>query len=160
MAEIISGKRVTATIGLLAGAATCVLAIPTAAWAGPPVRDGSSSYVDACGVQLRQDVVLDGEKIHVVSDTEIRITGVFKVRWTNENTEQSILVNISGPGTITTVGENVIFEPSGRSGGVALDGHLGLTDGPDGYLISLTDGSVTETKVPPHQQDLCSFVTQ
>jgi hypothetical protein len=132
----------------------------TPASAGKPIRDEFEFSVTACGTTIDVLIAVDGERIHKAGpDGSVRITGVLKVRFTNPVTKQSVLANVSGPATLTQLGDGTqVLWATGRGGGPDLAGGITLAAGP-GVLITDPDGTEHVTDYASHHWDLCPLLT-
>jgi hypothetical protein len=130
------------------------------ALADQPVRDEFATTITACGTSILEEFVLDGEQLHKAKkDGSVLGTGVLKVRFTNEATGQSVLANVSGPGTFSTLEDGtVLLVAEGRGGGPDLLGGITLAAGP-GVVAFYPDGSIAVLDYSPHHWDLCPLLT-
>ena len=103
-------------IAILLGVVLTLLLAPAAS-ADKPVREflpaGDFTLTGVCPFPVREQVVTNNEFITTFTDGRQLITGSFKVRATNLDSDESLDLNISGPGVIT---EN-------SDGSVTLDAH-------------------------------------
>jgi hypothetical protein len=97
----------------------------------------SSFTMESCGTTVAEDILANKEYAKIVTNPDGStvfhlVTGVLKVRLTNEETDRSIVVNASG------TGHDAIFYPNGD--------FLFQSSGP--AVISLTPEQVAETGMP------------
>lgn len=107
---------------LVALAATVPLLLSSTALAAPPLEpippQPPLTGLQLCGTTITIEEVVQREKVNTKTG---RVTGALKVRVTNEETGESVLVNASGPGTFAeTVDEEAgtvtfSFDFRGRS---------------------------------------------
>ena len=151
-------KSLAAILGVAAG--TVLMAAP--AYANKPVIDEpAATGVLVCG-GTAVDVVyaMDGEKGREQKDGSLRVTGVFKARFTNPLTGQSIVINGSGPGTLTVQPDGTtVLTYEGRSVGISE------TFDPGAVYWSAGPGSVNfDTgaigSMPPLIRNVCDQLTQ
>lgn len=142
--------------------------LASSAAAGKPSREflPAEDFVlpaSVCGFEVGVEVVQNKEHVTVFDDGRELITGVFKNRVTNlSNPEQSLLLNISGPGVFTPTEEGFTLEATGRWLWFFFPGELGA--GHPG-LLAVSSGLVvlegTETGLSLQQvggtwTDLCA----
>lgn len=148
-------RNVCAVLAVAAG--SVLMGAP--AYANKPVLNEASFPVEACGTSLTLTIAVDGEKTREQKDGSFRTTGVFKVRFTNELTGQSVLVNGSGPGTLVPQSDGtIVLFYEGRAVGVSetLDpGAVYWSAGPGS--VNWDTGAVGQ--VPPVFRNLCDQLT-
>jgi hypothetical protein len=157
-------RSLAALLGVAAG--TVLMAAP--AYANKPAVDPAADAVTvtACGgIELLQEVAFAGGKFHEQPDGSLRITGVFKIRYTNVATGKSIVLNGSGPATFTDVGGDwTLLSFQGRSVGVSEvvdEGAVYWSAGPGLVLYnSDPDEPVTVLQTPPVFRNVCDQLTQ
>lgn len=144
-------------------AAAAALLVPTAA-ADPPTKEPLGSP-DATGrfcpdFDVRLHVTDDKEVIHTFSSGVGLITGVFKVEVTNLTTNETIALNISGPGKFAADGSSLTGYGNWLLFGAA--GDLGPDTGPSMTLVSgqLTiefgPTGIAGIEMHGHIEDLCA----
>jgi hypothetical protein len=144
--------------GVVALAAAALLA-PDAA-ADPPTKeplpdtDVTGQFCKAFEVEI--STTDNKEVIHVFSSGVGLITGVFKVELTNVATQETLALNISGPGkfsadgsTLNTYGTWLLFGEAGQLPGpdpgmLLVSGHSTLQLGATGITSISTRGTVTD----------------
>ena len=148
---------------LLALASALLLAQP--AIAAKPVREDVpfEPFVlsaDVCGFEVLHEAVVNKTKQLTFSDGRQQTSGVLKLRLTNLETGESIVVNASGPGRFITQGDVLtvhargpwtIFLFPGEPGGPGLFYYKGNTT----YTLDLVTGAITSITSTATPRDLC-----
>lgn len=156
-----SGALVIATVAVsaLALAAVAAASPGNGAVRVPLGNEPSDLGPEYCGFPIHVGIVSDNEYIihdtfHTDGTEILRITGKLIQSFTNENTGKSVVVNVSGPGTITLPPDGSFiedahgngafpFDPSdqasiGEPGLVFYSGHMVITYPPTGPAQSFT----------------------
>ncbi len=149
--------------------ASVVLLSAGPASAGPPTREPlptpNDFTISDCGFDILSHVLVNNEVQTTFFDKDgnvVRqlVTGTLKARLTNVATDESIDLNISGPGTYT-------FPPDGSVDLVGTGGWLnGFTNRPGEVLFSKgrfeatfpPDGSFLLTDPAPIEIDMCDVL--
>ncbi|HEY3018282.1 MAG TPA: hypothetical protein VGJ23_05575 [Gaiellaceae bacterium] len=157
-------------IAALIGVLSAVLLVPTALadqpvrTPAPPPAGTSFTLSGVCAFDVQVTFLVNKEYTLTRSDGAQIITGRLVVEFTNLSTDQSVVLNISGPvftsvgsSTLILAGSSVIFYfpgdlGSGTPGALLLThGPVIGTFGPTGALVSLAQTSASAT-------DLCEVL--
>lgn len=170
-------RLILLSTALLAGGALASPALAAPPERIPPMPEPFE--VQACDTTLLFEEVVQKERVHVKEGKLDRVTGSLKIRITNLENGESLLVNASGPGTFQEIenedgtltikiafkGRNLIFPEVPED--LAFFQAAGLPDvfitsGPLNGTITLSpDGEVEELTLdtPRRVQDVCQILT-
>lgn len=169
-------RLILLSTALLAGGAFASPALAAPPERIPPMPEPFE--VEACDTTLFFEEVMQKQRVHVKEGKLDRVTGALKVRVTNLENGESILVNASGPGTFEEI-ENedgsltVVIRGKGRSlifpetpedlkffGAAALP-DVFITSGPLNATLTLTENGLQNVTfdVPRRVQDVCEILT-
>jgi hypothetical protein len=157
---------------LLVGVALVSAAAPASA--GKPVREflpsGDAVIPGVCDFDLGITVLENNEYITTFFDKEGNITrqhiaGRFVVELRNEETDDSIVANISGPGTITFTDDSTVWNTVGQWLWIFFPGDLGegepgmalLTTGQ--FVVEFGPDDVSILKRRGRQVDVCALLS-
>jgi hypothetical protein len=129
----------------------------------PPPEDAVHPAGLVCPFPLGEEVLSNRGKSITFSDGSQLVTGTLKERLTNLDTGESIVVNISGPGTFTVEGDVLhVFgrgawlllatadEPGGP-GALFIHGHIR-------FDVDLLTGAPSNLQVRGSMRDLCEVL--
>ena len=169
-------RLILLSTALLAGGALASPALAAPPERIPPMPEPFE--VEACDTTLLFEEVVQKERVHVKEGKLDRVTGALKVRITNLENGESILVNASGPGTFEEIenedgsltliirfkGRSLIFaqSPEDRQFFEAAGlPDVFITSGPLNATITLTENGVADASIdaPRRVQDVCEILT-
>jgi hypothetical protein len=150
--------------GAIAVAAVAALLVPTAGADKPvtvpsPFPDSTGRYCEDFDVLVH--ATTNNGTTHIFSSGAIAFTGALKVEVTNLDSGQTIALNISGPGRISTAGDVItgtgpwLFFGEAGFFGPGSPPDLSTNDGR--FAISLADGSFISRI--GHRVDLCALLS-
>jgi len=153
-------------IAILLGVVLVLLLAPAAS-ADKPVREflpaGDFTLTGVCAFPVGIEVTTNKEFITTFSDGRQLITGAFKVRVTNLDSDESLDLNISGPGVITENSDgSVTLEAHGPwmiwffpgDLGPGSPGRLFVNNG--NFVETFSAAGLTIDKQTGSQQDICA----
>ena len=156
-------KRV---IAILLGVVLALLSAPAAS-ADKPVREflpaGDFTLTGVCPFPVGVEVITNNEFITTFSDGRQLVTGTLKVRATNLDSDESLDLNISGPGVITENSDgSVTIEAHGSwllwffpgDLGPGSPGRLFVNNGH--FVQTFSSAGVTIDRQTGSQEDLCA----
>jgi hypothetical protein len=146
-----------------------VLALPGAASAAKPERipppdellDLTFDAGTICSFELRYQELVNNETTTVLSDTQVRLNGAYKVRLTNTETDAFMDVNASGPQFFTDTGDvetavlpgpQLFLLGASDAGGPGLFLFRGRTT----FTRDITTGDLTDLQHSGNVTDLCA----
>jgi hypothetical protein len=152
--------------------ATLLLVLASAAFlvqaaiAAPPIREDlpSESFtypVEVCGFEVLQETTANKGKQLTFSDGRQLATGVLKLRLTNLETGESIVLNASGPGIFLTEGDVVTVRARGPWVIALLPGEptgpgLFYYKGNTTFTVDTATGALTSITSTGTPRDLCA----
>jgi hypothetical protein len=148
------------------------LLLPSAAQADKPERvpppdellDLTFDAGTVCAFELRYQELVNNETTTVLSDTQRRVTGAYKVLLTNTGTGKSLAVNASGPQFFTDSGDIETAVLPGRQLFLLFPGDAGgpgafLATGRSTLVRDFAAARITSVSFGGHVTDLCAALT-